>query len=740
MQRAKQLKNADQILRRLLPTLEYPFAMQQMLATGDFQSVLTIYRRVQSLPVASGLRIVKRITNRADVIMFEMKQKILSILLAPSPVLPVLTRLVKILHEMEDEENCRLILQQCYEKQILTFEDQMKSIVHKACEELMRAYMRGQELNLMNKDPSLRGGGEGGVGGHSPKLPPDQRKARVVIPPVSPYLVGEGVNPPARRKTAAWIRSNAARRRQSQTTESLANEAMRSLSLYEGLSDSIFDTDSGGGGEGDGGGDESLDYEGGAGPDDLSESDSVASSDTTTPGGNTVKRSAEEDELLYQDPTVDYSEHFTKRVRVKMTRQLIDVIDLWLPSVHRLLMLLTAAPQTPSSSSAVATGGGGGNPPSSVKLSLPSQPNNTLASRRVSVALPNRVLQTTYGRNQSVAVQAKQLGDVLVTCSEAIRGCILGFKGKYLSLFLNELFVTKMIFSQAFMQAPLQDPHLSTTVMEISEVYDVIETVLMDPTRHELSATTPLAPSSLWASDDLDSVNFFGSTAYRDSIHMLRALAEDGENTIAKKTMEQLLSQALVLTSRVSKKPSASSSSVPSSGASKTVPLPLEGDHFLSPSSSSRTIDDIVRVFEVTCLKRLRRLVEVVRRPDWVASTVWDNTQRLLDRFISSLALVAGTNNESQKKGLEVCPPSPSLRLTTAQRSNTFLDDSDLTEVKMRISLELEMLELSLMVSLYLLSRSQALQDTQHVQATKNQNLDFIRACVRLRTQTVSNV
>jgi hypothetical protein len=677
MQRAKQLKNADQILRRLLSTLEYPYAMQQMLAADDFQSVLSIYRRVQSLPVSSGLRIVKRIINRSDVIMFEMKQKIMSILLTPSPVLPVLGRLVKILHEMEDEENCRLILQQCYDKQIQTFEDQMKSLVNKSCEELMRAYMKGQEINLMNKDPSLGGGtaaragggGEGSTeGGNSPKLQFDQRR-KVAVPSMT-YLNSDP-HPPMRPKTAASIRSAAARRRQSQTMESLGNDAMRSLSLYEGLDENLFDDDrnngsgsgglsaeeSRGGGGGHSGADDDMDYDH---PDDFSDDGaSVVSSDSK--GGLYFKKSDEDDAQLslqmlqYQDPKVDYSEYFCKKARVKMTRQLIDVIDMWLPSLHRLLILLTAAPQLGIGVGAGGVGGGG--VPVGLPVKAPTQ--SVIATKRGSVSLPNRVLQTTYGRNQSVANQAKQLGDVLVTCAEAIRGSILGFKGKYISSYMNDM-VSRSIFTQEFMQNTLREPHLSTAVMEISEVYDVIENILMGDTgmRHDFtsSATAALGTNNFFLNDDLDSVNFFGSTVYRDSIHMLRALAEDGENTIAKKTMEQLLAHSLILTSKVTKKQqteTTTTTTVSSRSKSSSFPLDHLEDSSLS-DSKARSIDETVRIFEIHCVKRLRRLVEIIRRPDWVATTVWDHVQRLLDRFIASLALVSGASSSDSKKSLEV--------------------------------------------------------------------------------------
>lgn len=618
MNRSRQLKNADQILRRLVGPLEYPYAMQQMLSHGDFESVLSVYRRVQSLPASSGLRLLKRVSDRADTIMSEMKQRIVSILLAPTPVVPVLSRLVKLLHEIDnDDDGCRLILQQCFDKQLATFEDQLRSSSFKFSDNLLKAFMKGQEINLMNKELA------------SPRPAADSS-----LPSRPPTHESGGLKPiveePVKR-TAAAVRSAAVRRRQSQSAEALASEAMRSLLMFRSDDSEMAEfsphylknevvgnkrdaQDEAGMLSVDEGGD--FAYE------ERDISDSVSLSDSASNyerGDDLTKQKDADDEDLYTDPHVDYTEIMCAKVRLTSTRSLIDLIDMWLPSLHRLLILLTTAP-----TSALA--------PISTPQPLPPKSSLPLLPARKVSGIPTvaRSLQTTYGRNQSVAVPAKQLGDVLTTCSEVVRGIILGFKGTFSSAFVGEI-ASKPIFSQEIMQNSVMEPFLSGSVMEISEVYDGIETILIDKG----------AFRSENLSDDLDSANFFGSTAYRDSIHALKRLAEDGELTIAKKVMEQLMSGSLVLTSRAAKAGGASTRN-PSELGLNSDSNSLERE----PVSVEKvpTTDDIVRIFETAALRKLRRLVDQIRRPDWVSSTVWDSIQRLLDRFISSLAIMAGNN------------------------------------------------------------------------------------------------
>lgn len=610
------MKNADQILRRLVSTLEYPYAMQQTLSQGDYEGVLNIYRRVQSLPATSGLRILKRVSSRADAIVVEMKQKILATILAPTPVFSILPRMVKLIRELEDADTCRNVLQQCFEKQMEIFEDSVRTVGMKFSEGVMRAYMKGQEINMMNKDQSTLDG---------------ERKIATEVPSHSKSL-----NESARLSSA-----NGPNREQRRS------QIMEALNVFESDTASVrSDNSSHIGGENrralliDDFDDDDLDYRSRGDLDAMSDAGSVHSNDSSNqardrPSGGRKAQVVEEEWL--NDPDVDYSEVLCAKVRMRTCRSLIEIIDRWLPSVNRVLQVLTSAPS-----------GGGGAPghSSAAKSSLNSTSSGTPkkviigASAVTSAANLSRALNTTYGRNQSIAGPAKQLGDCLVSCADIMRGAILGLKSKTTAPIMAEI-SSKGIFSQDMMQNALKDPFLTDTVTEVSELYDVIETMLIGKLRSTRQDN----------SDDFDNINFFGSAAYRSSVVSLRAVAEDGENAVVKKSLEHLIASCLRhLSSSIS------------GGVSITSGLAIDiadsgpvGKGRLGESSKQLTADELILAFENTVVACLNRLSDIVRRPEWVSSVVWDSIQRLLDRYIATLGVSAAnsslaTTSESSPK------------------------------------------------------------------------------------------
>jgi hypothetical protein len=597
MSRSRQVKNADQILRRLVSTLEYPYAMQQTLSQGDYEGVLNIYRRVQSLPATSGLRILKRVSSRADAIVADMKQKIVSTLLAPAPVFSVLSRLVKLIRELEDQDGCRNILQQCFDKQMGTFEDSVRSVGMKFSESLLRAYMRGQEINMMNKDKNLIDDERGIV----------EAASRSVRPVAS--------NAPSRQQRRSQI--------------------MEALNVYDSDSASVKSDSSShiAGSENhrtlliDNYDEEDMDYR--TRGDLESDAGSVHSNDTSNSDRERQKGGRGMDEEWLNDPDVDYSEVLCAKVRARTCRSLIEIIDMWLPSVNRVLQVLTSAP----------SGAGGGMAAHSSQGALKSALNvaNTGTPKKVTIGTPSaaatstanlsRALNTTYGRNQSIAGPAKQLGDCLVSCADIMRGAALGFKSKTTAPIMVEI-TNKGIFSQDMMQNALRDPFLTSTVTEVSELFDVIETML----------TGRVRSSRLDNADEFDNINFFGSAAYRGSIITLRALAEDGESCVVKKSLEHLIASCL-------RHLSSSLSGVGGgSTAGSDLGVDAGGDQSRSGDPNKQlTADELIFAFENTVVLCLNRLSDIVRRPEWVASTVWESIQRLLDRYIATLG-VSATN------------------------------------------------------------------------------------------------
>ena len=658
MKRSRQLKNADQILRRLASFMEYPHAMKQLLQKGEYESVLNIYHRVESLPATSNLRILKRITTKSSVIMEEMKQKLIASLMHTSPVLPVVVRHMKLLNELECEEECRSILRKCFDKQVQLFEDEVKSIVSHLNETLTAAYMKGQELNLNNKDIDKT-------------MSTQDRRGSYVK---GTAMADKGYH--RRRGRAATLLTNAHR------------------SFMESIGDDFnFDTDEDNGGNDSGEFGVSLANFASNTPDDFlgsekgSDSASVSSMES---GSTTAKENLNQlrvilgedidKSFVYDDPHIDYAEFFCNKVREKDVTKMVDAIDQWLPSLHKIIQLLrnyNAAHSMPSLSQ-------------QKRLSTFNSSLTRGSSKSASVA---------YGRNQAVSSETKRAADVMAISADFLRIVILGFKnsssgqkgkakdeGKF-----SMMDSIGDVFHHMF-EGPLAEPHLSESVMEVADIFEVVESILSS------------GESAVGAGEEsADEMNFFGSSSYRESVLQIKAVAYDGQNAVAVKAMEKLMSQAVMLTSSVNKGNALSKRKV-------------------------RDIDDIIRVFESSTLKHLYALVSVVQSPDWVAKTVWEHIQKVLDRFISSLALLAASVESLSDKAYTEQSIAKQLSFEhTDSNSNDRAQSVVFNEAVSAARLELENLEASLL-------------NTQHIQLAKNKSLDFVKACVRLRTHTVQKL
>lgn len=444
MRKSRQLKNAEVILLRLLTTLQLPHAMQVLLNRGEYESVLTMYRRVVALPVGSSLRILTKIKEKSGAIIEDMKKQLIDQLLSNEIQVPTLVRLIRILQEMETENSFHNILHTCYEKQIKLFREQLTSIEMKYLDDVVAAYLRGQELNLMNRD------------------------------------------------TMATI----------------------------GIATS------------------SSNYDENAYFQRLLQAEEEGSDDESS-----VAETVKEDT---NDPTVDYCHVLCCKERVKYVSNVVQIVEQWLPCIHRLVLLLKQAKQP-------------------------------AASNRTTV---NKMSQRLMHLQESVVQSpSKILSEILVNCSKSIHEAILGYPtnsniaiGEGRNIFQHELFCN-----------PLQEPYLSFTVIEVSELYDVIEAVLSSRTI------------------DIGSNSYFDEEMYKEAIAVLRVLSEDGEQAIVKRTMESLRNAAVALL------------------------------------KSSETIQNIVAMFEKYVLKTISHWSRTIKRPEWVSKTIWDGVCSVVEVFMEGL-------------------------------------------------------------------------------------------------------
>ena len=395
MKRSRQLKNADQILRRLASFMEYPHAMKQLMAKGDYESVLNIYHRVESLPATSNLRILKRITTKATSIMEEMTQKLISSLMQAHPVLSIVVRHMKLLNELESEEACRGILQKCFDKQVQHFDDLVRGINSQLNDSLTVAFMKGEELNLNNKENGR------------PMTPQDRRGS---------YAKGaqrNGLGASNRRKGKRNTLLGTAHR---SFMESMGGEE---FSLDTDDEQSVNNVDEFGA---------SLSKFNASNPDDdflNSDKDSdSASMSSFESGASSVLENQNQlrhilgDEFdksfVDDDPDIDYAELLCNKVRVRDVTRMVDVIDQWLPTLNKLIQML----RNYSSHTTVQTA------TTSSQKRLTSFNNNLTRGSTKSASV-------AYGRNQAVAGETKKIADTLAISADFLQTVILGFHSSF---------------------------------------------------------------------------------------------------------------------------------------------------------------------------------------------------------------------------------------------------------------------------------------------------------------------
>ena len=155
MKKNKQIKSADQVLRRLATTLEYPNKMKQSLADCDYEEVVSIYQRVLSIPAGTSLqRILKKVRETADDLAHQVKKTCIDRMLREEPNFDTLLRFAKILESMEGKKSYIACLHQCFSKQLQYFSKEMMVLHAKYIDKLMYLNVNATELSSLKSKHS----------------------------------------------------------------------------------------------------------------------------------------------------------------------------------------------------------------------------------------------------------------------------------------------------------------------------------------------------------------------------------------------------------------------------------------------------------------------------------------------------------------------------------------------------------------------------------------------------------
>lgn len=140
MKKNRRIRNADQVLRRLASTLEYPHKMRQALDKGNLEDVISIYQRVQALPANSSLRILGRVKESSEAVAADLKNICIAKLNTPNPSFKELLRHAKILEDMDGIQSFVDNVKQSFNVQLSRFHNLIDELFEGFVNDAIAAY------------------------------------------------------------------------------------------------------------------------------------------------------------------------------------------------------------------------------------------------------------------------------------------------------------------------------------------------------------------------------------------------------------------------------------------------------------------------------------------------------------------------------------------------------------------------------------------------------------------------
>lgn len=163
MKHGREIRSAEKVLRGMSATLEYPFMMKRALERGDLKEVVGLYQRVLSVPGNSSLKIVPKIKKAAEGVVSELKKTCLTQILNPSLNYVDINKHAQLLLELEGPVYYAQVLRQAFVRQLMHLVTLSKEAKLKFMSDIVEAFDRGQELNVLSKNNTAMYNGNGNV-------------------------------------------------------------------------------------------------------------------------------------------------------------------------------------------------------------------------------------------------------------------------------------------------------------------------------------------------------------------------------------------------------------------------------------------------------------------------------------------------------------------------------------------------------------------------------------------------
>jgi len=711
MRRMRKLKTADQVLRRLTPTLEHPHKMRLALNRGDFDEVISIYQRVQAIPNSSQLRVVQSVKSGAEAIVEDLKLRCRASLDAPEADVNVLLRYAKIIAALEGDDSYREHLRLCFAAQLGHFNAHLDALMARFAND---AYVGFNQVRDSRAEAEAEAKANAAHGRNA------QQRASVLSGSVSTSTSSASL-----QSVQEWLPElgpdeEVLRAR----LTSFGSRVTSGVFQLNNDDDYYFD------GMADPVGVSSVSTAGTAGSAVGIFPPPLTNEDDDRPLGVVLDEEARRNQFL-----------LATRVRELLSARLISAANRWLPCLHRLLTEAT---------SKQAVGGmglwtvGGGDKAERAKFNLTLNrkkgPPPLLMLGSAMIACGEAIRMSILGVGDPSKYDPSSTGlagglennnngtSGVIFASGHIAGRDPSFEAK---IFNQERMVevrSTPVFNHEAYTGPISDPALSRCVSETGDLFDLMSSLGIGGGPAGNDGQT-YATNSAAAAAAAATVKH--SELFLHAVAIVRDLARGGEIKVAQRVMERLKERALALfesregggqqqtrqTDRIGRVEKSSFGAIVGAGSSSSSSSSGGGGGGsaadLTSGDRHDSMENAVMQLNKLATKCLQRLSKKLRRPEWASQTVRDRLRQIFSGFSDEMqreSLVLGDDREVGRQ----------LARSTSKRGRARTVTASALQ-----SPELLMLEAELK------------QGEVSAEVRSDYLLDLIRACAIMRTLVI---
>ena len=374
--------------------------------------------------------------------------------------------------------------------------------------------------------------------------------------------------------------------------------------------------------------------------DDISVSDNhseVAAKPKTKKRRKSKRKHVGERDTKAVAPVDDYCVLFCDRARLLFVQRLVSAVDIWLPSLHRFVVLLAAGDPFCLSLDLNLTGG---------------NKDQHLVKKTVGETPVSRRRYAQYVRD---GIQyAQSVGQLIFNCSEVIRMVILGFPDLAASPHSNvdrDIGLTgtlggaptlnlpminlvkdiasesskKNVLAHAMFQKRLDPTLFTVCIVDVAELYEGLDALIAGITTN--ASDIPLSFGRENSKpEEHSSISTAESEAFQPSVEVFRDVSQHGEVVAAQVSIDQLIDKTIDLVTHWQEEHYAHSQQ----GFEEAL---------TTGYGRKKSLEFTAKQLEMLILKSLRATAGKSKRPEWVSDPIRTGIISVVRSFVENIRL-----------------------------------------------------------------------------------------------------